>query len=64
MGLDRYLRTPRRGITSHQVGEGTPAFDLAQWGGVGALSPKPTPQAAPFKGGGGTFSGGGADGSY
>jgi len=64
MGLDRYLRTPRRGITSHQVGEGTAALDLVQWVGAGALAPKPTPQAAPFKGGGGTFSGGGADGSY
>jgi hypothetical protein len=64
LGLDRYLRTPRRGITSHPVGEGTAAFELVQWIGAGALSPKPTPQAAPFKGGGGTFSGGGADGSY
>jgi hypothetical protein len=64
MGLDRYLRTPRRGITSHQVGEGTAAFDLLQWAGTGALSPKPPPPAAPFQGGGGTFSGGGADGSY
>jgi len=64
MGLDRYLRTPRRGITSHQVGEGTAGLDLLQWVGAGALSPKPVPQAAPFKGGGGTFSGGGADGSY
>ena len=64
LGLDRYLRTPRRGITSHQVGEGTSALDLAQWAGAGALSPKAAPQAAPFKGGGGTFGGGGADGSY
>ena len=64
LGLDRYLRTPRRGITSQQIGEGTAAVDLVQWVGAGALSPKSTPQAAPFKGGGGTFSGGGADGSY
>jgi hypothetical protein len=64
LGLDRYLRTPRRGITSHHVGDGTAAFDLLQWVGAGALSPKPPPQAAPFQGGGGTFSGGGADGSY
>lgn len=64
LGLDRYLRTPRRGITSHQLGEGTAALDLVQWVGAGALSPKAAPQAAPFKGGGGTFSGGGADGSY
>ena len=64
MGLDRYLRTPRRGITSHQIGEGTAALDLVQWVGADELSPKPAPQTAPFKGGGGTFSGGGADGSY
>jgi hypothetical protein len=65
LGLDRYLRSARRGITSHPVGEGTAALDLAQWVGAGALSPKAAPQAdAPFKGGGGGFSGGGADGSY
>ncbi|HMH88370.1 MAG TPA: hypothetical protein VK523_06990 [Steroidobacteraceae bacterium] len=65
MGLDRYLRTPRRGITSHQLSEGTSALDLVQWAGAGALSPRATPPAdAPFKGGGGGFSGGGADGRY
>ena len=65
LGLDRYLRTPRRGITSHQLGEGRAALDLVQWVGAGALSPKAAPQAdAPFKGGGGGFSGGGADGRY
>jgi hypothetical protein len=64
LGLDRYLRTPRRGITSHQVGEGTAALDLVQWIGAGALSPRAAPQSVPFKGGGGTGGGGGADGSY
>jgi hypothetical protein len=65
MGLDRYLRTPRRGITSHQLSEGTSALEFVQWVGAGALSPRATPQAdAPFKGGGGGFSGGGADGRY
>jgi hypothetical protein len=65
LGLDRYLRSARRGITSHQVGEGTAALDLVQWVGAGALSPRATPQSdAPFKGGGGGFSGGGADGRY
>jgi hypothetical protein len=65
LGLDRYLRTPRRGITSRPLSEGTAALDLAQWIGAGALSPRAAPQAdAPFKGGGGGFSGGGADGSY
>jgi hypothetical protein len=65
VGLDRYLRTARSGITSQQLGEGTAALDLAQWVGAGALSPRAAPQTdAPFKGGGGGFSGGGADGSY
>jgi hypothetical protein len=65
LGLDRYLRTARRGISSRQVGEGTAALDLVQWVGAGALSPRAAPQAdAPFKGGGGAGGGGGADGSY
>jgi hypothetical protein len=65
MGLDRYLRTPRRGITSQQLSEGTAALDLVQWVGASALPPKAAPQAdAPFMGGGGGFSGGGADGRY
>jgi hypothetical protein len=65
LGLDRYLRTPRRGITSRQLGEGTATLDLVQWVGVGALTPSAAPQtAAPFKGGGGMSGGGGAGGSY
>jgi hypothetical protein len=64
LGLDRYLRTPRRGITSRQIGEGGNALDLLQWVGTASLSPKAAPVDAPFKGGGGGFGGGGADGSY
>jgi hypothetical protein len=65
VGLDRYLRTARRGITSLQLSEGTAALDLMQWVGVSTLSPKAEPPAdAPFKGGDGGFSGGGADGRY
>jgi hypothetical protein len=64
VGLDRYLRTPRGGITSRQVGEGTAAMDLVQWVGAGGITPSAAPQAEPFKGGGGTFGGGGAGGSY
>jgi hypothetical protein len=64
VGLDRYLRTPRGGITSHQVGEGAAALDLVQWVGAVDLTPRAAPQTAPFKGGGGTFGGGGAGGSY
>ncbi len=64
LGLDRYLRTPRRGITSRPVGEGTGALDLLQWAGAASLSPAAAPRTAPFKGSGGDFSGGGADGRY
>jgi hypothetical protein len=65
IGLDRYLRIPRRGITSTQIGKGSNALELLQLAGAAALSPKPAQHAdSQFKGGGGTFGGGGADGSY
>jgi hypothetical protein len=65
LGLDQYLRTPRRGITSNQIGASGEALDLLQLAGAAGLSPKPAQHAdAAFKGGGGTFGGGGADGSY
>ncbi len=64
VGLDRYLRTTRRGITSRPLGEDTAALDLLQLAGAGSLSPAAAPHAAPFRGGGGGFSGGGADGGY
>ena len=65
VGLDRYLRKPWRGVTSIQIGEPGNALDLLQLAGSGALNPKSMePGAAQFKGGGGTFGGGGADGSY
>jgi hypothetical protein len=61
--LDRYLRTPRRGITSSRVGRDGESRDLLQLVGAGALAPA-SPQPAPFEGGGGTSAGGGASGSY
>jgi len=65
LGLERYLRTPRRGITSAQVGEGGSALDLLQIAGAAALSPRSSPHASgQFKGGGGTFGGGGAGVRY
>jgi hypothetical protein len=65
LGLDRYLRTPRGGITSNQLVASGEALDLLQLAGAAGLSPKAAQHAeAPFKGGGGTFGGGGADGSY
>jgi uncharacterized membrane protein YgcG len=65
LGLDRYLRTPRRGITSNQFGQSKGSLDLLQLLGASALAPS-TPQHpnAQFKGGGGTFGGGGASGNY
>ena len=64
LGLGRYLRVPRRGITSSQIGEGGNALDLLQWAGAASLSPKAAPDNPSFKGGGGTYGGGGADGRY
>jgi hypothetical protein len=65
VGLDRYLRTPRRGITSNQFAENKGSLDLLQIAGTSALAPPSIqPSDAPFKGGGGTFGGGGASRSY
>jgi hypothetical protein len=63
--LDRYLRTPRAGITSRRVGEGEDAFGLLQLVGAAALTPPSAqPPEAQFNGGGGRFDGGGASGRY
>jgi hypothetical protein len=71
LGLGRYLRTPRGGITSNRVGEDDEFFDLLQLAGAGALAAQSAhePRAAhvpraEFKGGGGTGGGGGASGAY
>jgi len=65
IGLDRYLRTPRRGITSNRFAEDNGSLDLLQLAGSSALAPQSVqPPDTPFKGGGGTFSGGGASGTY
>lgn len=65
IGLGRYLRTPRRGITSTQFEESKGSIDLLQLAGASALTPQTAQdQAAPFKGGGGGFAGGGASGKY
>jgi hypothetical protein len=63
--LNRYLHTPRRGLTSQKVAEDGGAFDLLQLVGAVALTPASTPRAAPgFEGGGGTAGGGGASGDF
>jgi hypothetical protein len=64
LGLDRHLRTPRRGVTSSQLGEGSRALDVLQWMSAATLAPKTAPSDAPFKGGGGRGGGGGAEGGF
>jgi uncharacterized membrane protein YgcG len=64
--LERYLRTPRNGITSRDVGEDLTGLDLAQIAGAASMTPASGGQAgqSQFKGGGGDFGGGGASGGY
>jgi len=67
VALDRYLRTPRAGITSARVGDDGESLARLELVGAGALAaPAAAPAAAPpgFKGGGGRFDGGGASGGY
>jgi uncharacterized membrane protein YgcG len=70
LGLDRYLRTPRRGITSSQFSDDGGIIDIAQSAGAAALAPPAAqpaaaqPAAAPVAGGGGKFGGGGAEVRY
>ena len=65
IALDRYLRTPRCGITSNPFAENKGPLDLLQLAGASALAPPSIqPSDAPLKGGGGTFGGGGASRSY
>ena len=61
--LDRWLRTPRRGITSHPLDrEGFGA--LTELGIIGLIAPSPLPEAAHREGEGGAFGGAGASGEY
>lgn len=64
VALERCLRTPWRGITSATLERGAGGFNLLPLVGAGALTPHAVPAPGPsqFKGGGGTFSGGGASG--
>lgn len=65
LGLDRYLRTPRRGITSNQFAERKGSLDLLQLAGASALAPQSVQHSdAQFTGGGGRAGGGGASRSY
>jgi hypothetical protein len=61
--LDRWLREPRRGVTSRQLDTDV-SLDLLQLAGSAALAPQWSNGPDRFKGGGGTSSGGGASGNY
>lgn len=65
MGLNRYLRTPRAGITSSQTVSRKGLLDAVELVSTSALAPVSSPQGEqPFEGGGGKFGGGGASGTY
>jgi hypothetical protein len=68
VALDRWLRTPRNGLTSASLTHRDGALDLLQTAGAallaGRTAPEPRPAEPGFEGGGGKFGGGGASGSY
>ena len=66
VALDRYLRTPRAGITSEKLTDREGPLSLLQLAGSAVITPQGQPrEAAPdFQAGGGHFGGGGASGRY
>lgn len=65
LALNRWLRTPRRGITSRPAGATSGVFDLVQLAGAASMSPQGAAAVPPeFKAGGGSFGGGGASGQF
>jgi hypothetical protein len=65
LGLDRYLRTPRRGITSRQFEENKGSLELLQLAGASAIAPQSVRHpGTQIKGSGGSFGGGGASGNF
>jgi hypothetical protein len=68
VALERYLRTPRNGLTSAPLTTREGPLDLLQIAGAALLAKRAGPEAPPaettFEGGGGKFGGGGASGRY
>jgi hypothetical protein len=68
VGLERYLREPRNGLTSAALTSREGPLDLLQTAGAAALAHRATPEVAASEatvtGGGGRFGGGGASGSF
>lgn len=65
VALERWLRTPRNGITSAKLRDDDKAFELLQLAGAAAITPAERP-AAPsgLQTGGGGFGGAGASGDF
>lgn len=68
VALDRYLRSPRNGLTSAALTHREGPLDLLQRAGAAVLAqhtaPEPPRSEPPVTTGGGRFGGGGASGSY
>ena len=66
IALERWLRTPRAGITSRNLDENLAALDLVQYAGVASATAgtAPPPGSPAYQGEGGRFGGGGASGQY
>jgi hypothetical protein len=68
VALERYLRTPRNGLTSAPLTTREGPLDLLQIAGAALLAkhagPETPPAESTFEGSGGKFGGGGASGSY
>jgi uncharacterized membrane protein YgcG len=63
--LERFLRTPRGGITSQKMSDRKGPSSLLQLAGTAALTPHTHPAESPtFQGAGGHAGGGGASGTY
>ena len=64
--MERYLRVPRRGITSRPIRDAAVDTNLLSAAGAAALTPhgSPTGPSPSFEGRGGGFAGGGASGKF
>ncbi len=67
IAIERYLRTPRKGITSKNIGDSATAQKLLEVMGTAVMAPQTAqtpPESAGYQGQGGGFGGGGASGRY
>ena len=62
--IDRWLRVPVRGVTAKQVNDTAGPLELIQLAGAAVITPRAAAVETSFKGEGGGFGGGGADGKF